>query len=48
VQPTADVTESTNPVVQAFAALSPDERRQLLRLAQPLPADPDAAQEQAL
>lgn len=44
VQPTADVTEGRNPLVEAFAALSPEERRAMLRLAQPLPAlDPPAS-----
>ncbi len=43
VQPTRDETAERNPVLDAFASLSPDERRQLLRLAQPLPDDPETA-----
>ena len=46
VQPTADVTESSNPVVDAFAAMSPDERRALLGLAPPLPEDEHPASAQ--
>jgi hypothetical protein len=48
VQPTADVTEERNPMVEAFASLSPEERRTLLRLAQPLPTDPDTASAEGL
>jgi hypothetical protein len=44
-QPTEDITPG-NPVLDAFASLSPDERRALLRLAQPLPTDPDTASAQ--
>jgi hypothetical protein len=46
VQPTQDVTEERNPLVDAFAALPPEERRALLRLAQPLPTDTDTASAQ--
>lgn len=46
VQPTADVTEERNPLVDAFASLSPEERRAMLRLARSLPSDPDTASAQ--
>jgi hypothetical protein len=34
---------TANPLVEAFAALDPEERRRMLRLAQPLPEQPDTA-----
>ena len=43
VTPTVDMTPERNPVVEAFASLTPDQRRALLSLAQPLPTDPDTA-----
>jgi len=46
VQPTADVTEERNPLVDAFLALSPEERRRMLALAPSLPEDFDTASAQ--
>jgi hypothetical protein len=46
VQPSVELADDSNPVVAAFTALSPEERRTLLRLAQPLPDVPDTASQQ--
>lgn len=43
VQPTADVTEERSPLVEAFAALTPEERRAMLALAPSLPERPHTA-----
>ena len=43
VSQSIDLTPERNPVVEAFASLTPDQRRALLSLAQPLPTDPDTA-----
>lgn len=53
VQPSSDVTEERNPLLESFASLSPEERRAVLRLARPspdpahsLPSDADPASAQ--
>jgi hypothetical protein len=46
VQPSMEVADDSNPVVAAFLTLTPEERRALLRLAQPLPEEDNPASAQ--